>query len=121
MADPTMDRYDDQIAGILHVRDTEGDDAGRLLILEQWSEAEGLFACAGVTGSTSDTTVSGDWCGCLTQIRSGRYVAATDVLTVGIVSDERIPDSEADIDFDDLPVFAEWQRRIDREIRGKGV
>lgn len=113
------DRYDEQIAGILHVRDTEGVAAAKSLILEQWGAAEGLFACAGVTGSTSDTTVSGDWCGCLTQIRTGRYVAATDVLTAGIVSDERIPDCEVDIDFDDLPVFAEWQRRLDREIRGR--
>lgn len=69
-------------------------------------------------------------CGCLTQIRMDRettlkpeidyynvpYVAPTVELTKLIAADERIPDNVYDIMIKDLPVFAEWQRRLDKEL-----
>lgn len=55
--------------------------------------------------------------GCLTQIRGTNYkVAATDKLTNEIRQDERIPDSYDRITVDNLHVFAEWQRRLDKEL-----
>lgn len=55
--------------------------------------------------------------GCLTQIRYqpwryGRRLAqATE-----IVADERIPEDPNEITVETLPVFAEWQRRLDKEL-----
>lgn len=59
--------------------------------------------------------------GCLTQIRNGG-TAATESLTKRIRSDERIPYRVSDEEYDikeivhALPVFAEWQRVIDKEL-----
>jgi hypothetical protein len=55
-------------------------------------------------------------CGCLTQVRGGIYHAQTLELTVEIEGDTRIPDNPNKITVADLPVFAEWQRRIDKEL-----
>jgi hypothetical protein len=55
--------------------------------------------------------------GCLTMIRSDRkYRAQTLELTDAIRLDTRIPCSSRDVTVNDLPVFAEWQRRLDREL-----
>ena len=56
-------------------------------------------------------------CGCLTQIRSDptRHAHTFD-LTREIRLDSRIPVCATDITVADLPVFAEWQRRLDKEI-----
>ncbi len=69
--------------------------------------------------------------GCLTTIRktatrsdvNERHVAITDELTAAIRNDDRIPDSINIIMFmlseerlKTLKVFAEWQRRLDREL-----
>ena len=52
--------------------------------------------------------------GCLTMIRNGwRGDEQHPELTVMIRADERIPTSGGDIVPADLPVFAEWQRKID--------
>lgn len=57
--------------------------------------------------------------GCLTQIKVGRAVAITPKgkedkkLTAEIRADERLPSLPEDISVEDLPVFAEWQRRLD--------
>jgi hypothetical protein len=70
-------------------------------------------------------------CGCLIQVRWNEgMVAATPSLTRAIRADNRIPEDIEAIsnDWDSLPVkariallqpFAEWQRRLDIEIRGK--
>lgn len=60
-------------------------------------------------------------CGCLTQVRrsktrSAPYVAGTADLTREIQDDDRIPDAPSHISVEDLPVFAEWQRRLDKEL-----
>jgi len=55
--------------------------------------------------------------GCLTMIRRTEdFRAETDELTEAIRTDERIPTSAMDITHESLPVFAEWQRRLDREL-----
>lgn len=61
-------------------------------------------------------------CGCLTTIRGlydedGNYsFAATEALTEAIQNDERIPHDERCIEVSHLPIFAEWQRRLDKEL-----
>ena len=52
------------------------------------------------------------YCGCLTQIRAGSK-GPTPELTAAIRAAHRIPSDECEITVDDLPVFAEWQRKID--------
>lgn len=60
--------------------------------------------------------------GCLTQIRSVGvlYIAPTPELTKAIRADERIPFSPSvgnqTITLAHLPIFAEWQRRLDKEL-----
>jgi hypothetical protein len=56
--------------------------------------------------------------GCLSQIRADRGLAWTPELTKEVKKDERIPADEYQIGVEHLPVFAEWQRRLDKEIRG---
>jgi hypothetical protein len=60
-------------------------------------------------------------CGCLTQIRRNPNLhrAPNNDLTEDIYNDTRIPSSVLDITIAHLPVFAEWQRRLDREFGGK--
>ena len=56
-------------------------------------------------------------CGCLTQIKTGQLVAYTEELTLAIQADNRIPRNSNTITKESLPVFAEWQRKADKEIR----
>ena len=57
--------------------------------------------------------------GCLTMIRLYRNTQDPNVsafgpeITQAIRDDERLPDRPADITVEHLPVFAEWQRRLD--------
>jgi hypothetical protein len=56
-------------------------------------------------------------CGCLTTIRAFQHEEAyTPELTAAIRADERIPSDGKNATVADLPVFAEWQRRIDKEL-----
>lgn len=59
--------------------------------------------------------------GCLTTVRASETdhyggLAYTPELTKAIRADERIPVCGSKIKVEDLPVFAEWQRRIDKEL-----
>ncbi len=54
--------------------------------------------------------------GCLTQIRDNCGVAGTSALTKAIRADERIPTEGEDITVEMLPMFAKWQRRIDKAL-----
>lgn len=78
-----------------------------------------LFAMARRDGK--DSYQNG--CGCLTMIRNSefRQVVSADQekshrLTQAIRADHRLPCSGSLITPADLPVFAEWQRRLDREL-----
>lgn len=54
--------------------------------------------------------------GCLTQIRKYNWYLDESPLVAEISKDERIPKSWDEITVKSLPVFAEWQRRLDREL-----
>ncbi len=75
-----------------------------------------LFQWCTLSGGEEEHPDSFETCGCLTQVRGGGYSAWTDKLTEQIQNDVRIPLSESGITVDDLPVFAEWQRRLDKEL-----
>jgi len=83
-----------------------------------------LFLCVTPDGSVSSIRTEDGHCygvGCLTQICGGHngipIHACTSKLTNAIKADERIPLCKEEITLLDLPVFAEWQRRLDVEIR----
>lgn len=56
--------------------------------------------------------------GCLTQVRAGEE-AYTDKLTNAIRADTRLPATSNGITVKSLPLFARWQRRIDKELGRK--
>lgn len=53
--------------------------------------------------------------GCLTEIRAG-LLSVNEALTRAIAGDARLPDNKDAIRLHHLPVFAEWQRRLDQEL-----
>lgn len=58
-------------------------------------------------------------CGCLTQVRSTQdylqwAVAHTKALTLKILADKRLPDDPTQITVEHLPLFAAWQRFMDK-------
>lgn len=63
-----------------------------------------------------------DRCGCLTQVRNTPYEYNQNIdpklnaIIEEIAADERIPKISHEITIESLPVFAEWQRRLDREF-----
>lgn len=75
-----------------------------------------LFAFVTPTGKFEDGDRGG---GCLVQIVHYNQSACTLELTEAIRADDRIPD-DYNITVADLPVFAEWQRHIDKTIRTPG-
>ena len=100
-----MDKYDKAIAYL-----KENPDA----IQDAWvtpdlHQAGCLFAFAG--------PIEKDGIGCLTQIRGYHaYHAETEALTLEIKNDTRIPEGIQDVTVDNLEIFAEWQRRLDKEL-----
>ena len=103
----TPDKYDDEIERLV--------PAGSDTLYESWVETTPLFAfCGG---------------GCLTMIRGSGSTSYTPELTEEIRADKEIPESSGELmtAWDKrnrrqrralLNRFAEWQRRLDREIRG---
>jgi len=63
----------------------------------------------------------GKMCGCLTEIRRGSALAWTDELTEAIQADNRIPALPYSVRVENLQAFAEFQRRLDRELREPAV
>ena len=61
-------------------------------------------------------------CGCPTTIRHPQLrkeVSGRPGLTEEIRNDDRLPSQSVDITVEHLPVFAEWQRRLDVELGRK--
>ncbi|MEE9161478.1 MAG: hypothetical protein V3U35_00775 [Candidatus Neomarinimicrobiota bacterium] len=83
-------------------------------IPRSWERAEPLFRYAAPDDAT--TTLSGEPCGCLTMIRSGRYAAYCPDLTRRIRHDERLPASVEGITPADLPLFARYMRELNRRF-----
>ena len=121
------DKYDEAIDWLVA---NPTDDSGRESTFEAWflphedtpefiAKAHCLFQFATPSGGED-----GD-CGCLTQIRrGGSRTAWTQELTEAIAADSRIPSKAIDLKYlrgdklrAALQPFAEWQRRLDREIR----
>jgi hypothetical protein len=95
-----MDKYDEAIAYLTQHPEE---------IYDAWNERYlHLFDRCGLRST----------CGCLTQVKYEHKQAQTPALTAAIRADDRIPEAEK-ITVDDLPVFAEWQRRLDKEL-GRG-
>lgn len=115
-----MDKYDEDIEKIVGSHDPAK------IASAMWDKARTLFQCATISGRP------GVECGCLTQIRGGpcHRVAMKPELADEIRDDDRLPTSVCDLRLaisackspDEiravLQPFAEWQRRLDREIRG---
>jgi hypothetical protein len=104
-----MDKYDLEIERITKAVDNGDSEA----IWGAWFHATCLFQFASRSGRTKKSI------GCLTMIRHNpkRFHAETEALTEEISKDERIPKNENGITIKTLPVFAEWQRRLDKELR----
>jgi len=78
-------------------------------------DATCLFSFVSPDGSVAREPVNGELVGCLTMIKGGRYPAYTEKLTAEIRADDRIPETGM-VTVESLPIFAEWQRRIDKEL-----
>lgn len=110
------DKYDKAIA---YLRKFPAD------IYSAWSNpahhpAGALFEYAGGGGSCeSQRSKTLQPCGCLTMVRSGYSDAYNRKLSREIRADERIPSNGHLIKLESLPVFAEWQRRLDHEVPGR--
>lgn len=103
------DKYEDAIAYLTEHPNEIEDAWGN----PSWHVAGCLFVQCG------SFSAGGTRCGCLTQVRRGMYPAANTKLTNEIRADERIPLDGHEITVEHLPVFAEWQRRLDREFNRK--
>lgn len=108
-----MDKYDEAIERLLNECDFEA------AVYDAWNdpynENHCLFEYASPSGD-SEITEEGDTIGCLTMIRLGIARAWTEELTKEIREDKRIPTNPRHITRNSLPVFAEWQRKLDRTI-----
>lgn len=80
-------------------------------IEDSWEQGECLFQHAGK--ESDNWGADGYVIGCLTQIREGWVGAATPELTAAIRADARLPVTPTQITVEMLPIFAEWQRKID--------
>ena len=118
------DKYDDEIDALMVYADD--DDLWRKQVRRSWELATPLFAVVGGGKIAGDNVQCR---GCLTQIRmtaQTRFQDHTYVAVVGgrrhpiteeIRNDTRIPATVEEIRPHHLPIMADWQRRIDREIR----
>lgn len=95
-----MDKYDEQIACLT---------LNPARIVDAWALGDCLFQGASHDGEVGPY-------GCLTMVRTGAWNAATPELTEQIRNDMRIPSNCFGITVESLPVFAEWQRRLDKEL-----
>jgi hypothetical protein len=109
-----MDRYDRAVA-YFHAHPEAIPDAWAAPSREPYGF---LFAFATPTGRDDDTN-PGVY-GCLTMIRREEAIAWTAELTDAIRADDRLPIDLAGA-LPVLEVFAEWQRRLDQEIRNGGA
>lgn len=90
-----------------------------------WIKGKGLFKYCTPSGETEPKPGTRATCGCLSMVRNG-FPAYTDSLTQEIREDERIPKDIMDLYHTEcgsderrtmLIAFAQWQTRLDREIR----
>lgn len=110
-----MDKYDFEVERLTK---------NPILIYEAWNQSTPLFDIAGNPETMDYDDIYAKPIGCLTQIRSFNpnddetidWVAQTPELTKEIRNDTRIPSNPHFIKVEDLNVFAEWQRKLDKEL-----
>ena len=114
----TRDRYDDAIDACVC---RAGDFIGDLQYIEAtWGNLADKHNGYELFQNCGEES---NGCGCLTMIREWGYTAATPELTRLIKEDDRIAKIEKIITMrgnelrNALQPFAEWQRRLDKEIR----
>lgn len=80
-----------------------------------------LFRFAVDDGRPGARYIGGRRAGCLTMLRciNVSYAAETPELEAAIRADKRLPRRTGEIRPHHLPIFAAWQRRIDRELGRK--
>jgi hypothetical protein len=103
-----MDKYDKQIKFLT---------ANPERITRQWESGIGLFQFIDRSCDDNESNINS---GCLTMIRSNMSCVAiinrnvNNEITEQIRNDERIPINSNDIKVEHLPIFAEWQRKVDQ-------
>ena len=109
------DVYDLEVDRLTKVYEEEGLQAFRSAVCTSWGDAEPLFSFCTPTGNS---TAPGTECcfGCLTTVHNGAHFAWTPAITQSIRDDERLPNYDDQIEPHHLPIFAEWQRRLDKEL-----
>ena len=81
-------------------------------ISHAWNAATPLFAFVGI--------LDGKHFGCLTEIKARPDCFKTNNPLINqIINDDRIPTNVKEIKVEHLPLFAEYQRIIDKKIRSK--
>lgn len=109
------DQYDKAIQGILKSKDI------RVRIRQAWATPNlSLVGCLFkfcVPGQHSIWISQHCGYGCLTMVKAGISPAFTKELTAAIRADDRLPTVPKAITPDHLPVFAEWQRRMDEMFK----
>lgn len=121
MSEQQRDEYDEAIDAFMELwNDTEGVE--RLnLIRAAWSEpgASKMGVLFDHTGWDGQHTREDALCGCLTQIKrhDGRPgKGLDDGFLVDLMADDDIPSSPLDISPENVQAFAQWQRRVDKEL-----
>lgn len=105
-----MDKYDEEIE-FLTKRPH--------FIVDHWANARPLFRIIGNTSVNSGCPTMIRKCGMATILHSGNKLSAfikgklNEEITKGIMMDERLPGDPYGIEVKHLPVFAEWQRKVD--------
>lgn len=109
------DAYDDAVE---YLTANPADIKSAWLVPPPWTSAEIAQAHCLFGHVTPDRQCmfDGRECGCITQIRGIEMSACRGDLTIAIREDSRLPDFSNDIKVEHLPIFAEWQRRLDREL-----
>lgn len=118
-----MDKYDEQIQKLTSLDEKER----RQNIRDDWLNGTGIFQFC--TPEGKNTPYNNGYlseAGCLTMVHSWGYFVydsegVNSKLTEQIKLDPRFCDIGNVKTKDQLEVFAEWQRRLDKEIRNIGV
>lgn len=81
-----------------------------------WTYGPGHSPLFDAASSKRYTSVNS--CGCLIQVKMG-FRASSKRLTEAIRADARIPEDVTEIKPEHLPVFAEWQRKLDKMFKSR--
>ena len=117
----SRDVYTKAIGYFSRIYREKGEDSFKDAVFSAWIKPRdirggSLFGYASPSRNyfNYDNTVT---CGCLTQIKILQEPGPTPELTQAILDDPNIPEKVGDIHHpSQLRVFAQWQRRLDREL-----